>query len=57
MKQFKKILCIILVIACYVGLVIQQICWIAQGLYNIIGLVWFLMITIIPYLLYKYWDK
>lgn len=57
MKQFKKILCIILVIACYVGLVIQQICWITQGLYNIIGLVWFLMITIIPYLLYKYWDK
>ena len=55
--DLKKVIIIIIYLIWVIFAITQQVVWISQGLYNIIGFVWFLMITITPYLLYKYWDK
>ena len=54
--NYKKILLIIAHAVWVCIATLQQIYWISQGTYNFFALVWYAIIVLTPYFVYKYWD-
>ena len=54
--NYKKILLSIIYAVWIVIATFQQIHWISQGTYNFFALVWYTIIVLTPYFVYKYWN-
>lgn len=54
--NYKKILLSIIYAVWVCIATLQQIYWISQGTYNFFALVWYTIIVLTPYFIYKYWD-
>ena len=54
--NYKKILLSIIYAVWVIFATFQQIYWISQGNYNFFALVWYAIMVLTPYFLYKYWD-
>ena len=52
--NYKKIL-LSIIYAMWIGFAtFQQICWILHGNYNFLALVWYTIMVLTPYFIYKY---
>lgn len=54
--NYKKIL-LSIIYALWIGFITaQQIFWIIEDRYNFLAFVWYLIMLVFPYLIYKYWE-